>query len=222
MGAFMKKTIWAISNTWAEAGGNKNALPPLHLELLLISWRMLLTMRLSDRFSLLSQAVCAVCKDLNRKLGDLPAGNQLCPRVSALQSGQCTLQRVAGTVPGEFWRQMWLSSLLLMQRIPYSSEFPSLPFSSSCCFMFPWHACRGQKKKILGATCMYSCIADVSLNQIAKMGTKLQKKMQIVLCFRPSIQSQTWDLIEGINEEEKWNEALNRNSWNLNWGGTWN
>lgn len=130
MGAYMKKTIWAISNTWAETGGNKNTLPPLHLELLLITWRVLPTMHLSDRFSLLSQAVCAVCKDLNRKLGGLPAGNQLCPRVSALQSGQCTLQRVARTAPGEFWRQMWLSSLLLIQWVPYSSEFPSLPFSS--------------------------------------------------------------------------------------------
>lgn len=34
----MKKTSWAVSNTWAEAGGNKNALPELHLVLLLVTY----------------------------------------------------------------------------------------------------------------------------------------------------------------------------------------
>lgn len=150
---------------------------------------MLLTMHLSDHFGLLSQAVCAMCKDLNWKLGGLPAGNWLCQRVSALQSGQGTSQRAAGTVSGEFWRQMWLSSLLLMWWVPYSSEFPSLPFS--LCLPVPLCShdmfVEDKKKRILEATRMYSCIADMSLNQIARMGTELQKQMQIVvLCFRSS------------------------------------
>lgn len=182
---------------------------------------MLLSLLLSDCFNLLLQVVCAVCKNLSLHW-------EVCLLASAcaLQSGQRILLRTAGPVSSGFWRQAWLSSLLLvMNSLQLWISSSAFFLMSSCPFTVPRYVCRGLKKWILGATHLYSCIADVPLStELQAWAQNCRNKFRSLFYasdFLFSFQHET--LLKALMRRQ--NEGLNRNSCNLSCGGTsrlWN